>query len=70
MVFVTAFPEEHLRTRAKAGRAVGFLARSFDGRTLADCNRFMLPRTEADHWTLERWKARGASSTVDLRVRW
>jgi FixJ family two-component response regulator len=35
MVFITAFPEEHLRARAEAGGAVGFLAKPFDGQTLA-----------------------------------
>jgi FixJ family two-component response regulator len=34
-VFITAFPEEHLRARAQAGGAIGFLAKPFDGQTLA-----------------------------------
>jgi FixJ family two-component response regulator len=34
-VFITAFPEEHLRARAEAGGAIGFLAKPFDGQTLA-----------------------------------
>jgi FixJ family two-component response regulator len=34
-VFITAFPEEHLRARAKAGGAIGFLAKPFDGHALA-----------------------------------
>ena len=34
-VFITAFPEEHLRTRAQTGGAIGFLAKPFDGQTLA-----------------------------------
>jgi len=33
-VIITAFPEEHLRSRALAAGAIGFLAKPFDGRTL------------------------------------
>lgn len=33
-VFVTAFPEDHLRARAEAGGAIGFLAKPFDGQAL------------------------------------
>lgn len=33
-VFITAFPEEHLRARAEAGGAIGFLAKPFDGQAL------------------------------------
>ena len=33
-VFITAFPEPHLRSRAEAGGAIGFLAKPFDGREL------------------------------------
>src|SRR4051812_29908448 len=33
-VFITAFPEDHLRARAEAGGAIGFLAKPFDGQTL------------------------------------
>jgi FixJ family two-component response regulator len=33
-VFITAFPEEHVRCRAEAAGAIGFLAKPFDGRTL------------------------------------
>ena len=33
-VIITAFPEEHVRNRAKSGGAIGFLAKPFDGRTL------------------------------------
>ncbi|MDQ7251464.1 response regulator transcription factor [Dongia sedimenti] len=33
-VIITAFPEEHVRNRARAGGAIGFLAKPFDGRTL------------------------------------
>jgi FixJ family two-component response regulator len=33
-VFVTAFPEDHIRSRAEAAGAIGFLAKPFDGHTL------------------------------------
>ena len=33
-VFITAFPEEHVRARAEAAGAIGFLAKPFDGRVL------------------------------------
>jgi FixJ family two-component response regulator len=33
-VFITAFPEEHVRCRAEAAGAIGFLSKPFDGRTL------------------------------------
>ena len=33
-VVITAFPEEHVRSRAEAGGAIGFLAKPFDGRDL------------------------------------
>jgi len=33
-VIITAFPEEHVRNRAEAAGAIGFLAKPFDGRTL------------------------------------
>jgi FixJ family two-component response regulator len=33
-VFITAFPEDHVRGRAEAAGAIGFLAKPFDGRTL------------------------------------
>jgi FixJ family two-component response regulator len=36
MVFVTAFPEEHIRCRAEAGGALGFLTKPFDSRTLVN----------------------------------
>ena len=35
-VFITAFPEDHVRCRAEAGGAIGFLAKPFDGRVLVD----------------------------------
>jgi FixJ family two-component response regulator len=33
-IFITAFPEEHLRARAEAGGAIGFFAKPFDGQAL------------------------------------
>ncbi len=33
-VIITAFPEEHVRSRAEAGGAIGFLSKPFDGRAL------------------------------------
>jgi FixJ family two-component response regulator len=33
-VFITAFPEAHVRARAEAAGAIGFLAKPFDGRVL------------------------------------
>jgi FixJ family two-component response regulator len=33
-VIITAFPEDHVRCRAEAAGAIGFLAKPFDGRTL------------------------------------
>ena len=35
-VFITAFPEDHVRCRAESGGAVGFLAKPFDGRVLVN----------------------------------
>jgi FixJ family two-component response regulator len=35
-VFITAFPEDHVRCRAEAGGAIGFLAKPFDGRDLVN----------------------------------
>ena len=34
-VFITAFPEEHVRARAEAGGAIGFFPKPFDGQALA-----------------------------------
>jgi FixJ family two-component response regulator len=34
-VFITAFPEEHVRARAEAGGAIGFFPKPFDGQSLA-----------------------------------
>jgi FixJ family two-component response regulator len=36
-VFITAFPEESLRTRALKAGAIGFLAKPFAGPALMDC---------------------------------
>ena len=33
-VVITAFPEAHVRARAEAGGAIGFLAKPFDSRDL------------------------------------
>jgi FixJ family two-component response regulator len=33
-IFITAFPEAHVRARAEAGGAIGFLPKPFDGRVL------------------------------------
>jgi FixJ family two-component response regulator len=33
-VIITAFPEDHVRSRAEAGGAIGFLSKPFDGREL------------------------------------
>jgi len=33
-VVITAFPEDHVRNRAEAAGAIGFLAKPFDSRTL------------------------------------
>lgn len=35
-VFITAFPEDRVRSRAEAGGAIGFLGKPFDGRDLVD----------------------------------
>ena len=35
-VFITAFPEDHVKSRAEANGAIGFLAKPFDGRTLVE----------------------------------
>lgn len=34
VLFITAFPEAHIRMRAESLGAIGFLAKPFDGRTL------------------------------------
>ena len=37
MIFITAFPDERIRTRAMDAGAIGFLSKPFDGRTLVEC---------------------------------
>ena len=37
MIFVTAFPEERIRTRALKAGAFGFLSKPFEEETLIDC---------------------------------
>lgn len=37
IIFITAFPEERLRTRALEGGAICFLSKPFDGKVLVDC---------------------------------
>jgi FixJ family two-component response regulator len=34
MIFITAFPEDHIRAHAETGGAFGFLAKPFDGQAL------------------------------------
>jgi FixJ family two-component response regulator len=37
MIFITAFPEEHLRRQAEASSGLGFLTKPFDARSLMAC---------------------------------
>jgi FixJ family two-component response regulator len=37
MIFITAFPEESIRSRALNAGAIGFLSKPFDGATLIEC---------------------------------
>nr|WP_029354464.1 response regulator [Bosea sp. 117] len=37
LIFITAFPEEHVRRQATAGGAVGFLSKPFDGQAMIAC---------------------------------
>jgi FixJ family two-component response regulator len=37
MIFITAFPDEKIRTRALEAGAIGFLSKPFDGPTLIQC---------------------------------
>jgi FixJ family two-component response regulator len=37
MIFITAFPEESIRTRALEGGAIGFLSKPFDSQVLIEC---------------------------------
>jgi FixJ family two-component response regulator len=36
IIFITAFPEESIRTRALEGGAIGFLSKPFDGQVLIE----------------------------------
>jgi FixJ family two-component response regulator len=37
IIFITAFPEEHIRKRAEAAGAVGFFSKPVDGHALIQC---------------------------------
>ena len=37
IIFITAFPEDHIRARAHAGGATAFLTKPFDGQTMIQC---------------------------------
>ncbi|MBF4560351.1 response regulator [Pseudomonas sp. p50] len=37
IIFVTAYPEESIRKRAKAAGATCYLSKPFDGQTMIDC---------------------------------
>lgn len=37
IIFITAFPEEHVRRRAEAGGAIGFFGKPVDGQTIIRC---------------------------------
>lgn len=37
LIFITAFPEEHVRRQVDAAGAFGFLAKPFDGNTMIAC---------------------------------
>src|SRR5262245_46863996 len=37
IIFITAFPDERLRRKARAAGAVGFLSKPFDGRAMVEC---------------------------------
>src|SRR3546814_15421300 len=37
VIFITAFPEDRLRRQARAGGAIDFLAKPFDGSTIIRC---------------------------------
>jgi FixJ family two-component response regulator len=47
MIFVTAFPEERIRTRALKAGAFGFLSKPFEEETLIDCLNKALGRDTA-----------------------
>ena len=44
MIFITAFPEESIRSRALNAGAVGFLSKPFDGTILIECIDIALKR--------------------------
>jgi len=44
MIFITAFPEESIRSRALKAGAVGFLSKPFDGTILIECIDIALKR--------------------------
>ena len=44
MIFITAFPEESIRSRALKAGAVGFLSKPFDGTLLIECIDIALKR--------------------------
>jgi FixJ family two-component response regulator len=46
MIFITAFPEERIRSRALKAGAVGFLSKPFDGTLLIECIDIALKRHE------------------------
>lgn len=37
VIFITAFPEEHIRRRAEAAGAIGFFGKPVDGQTIIRC---------------------------------
>ncbi|WP_296399176.1 response regulator [Reyranella sp.] len=37
VIFITAFPEEHIRRRAEAAGAIGFFGKPVDGHTIIRC---------------------------------
>ena len=37
IIFITALPEDRIRRRAEAARAVSFFSKPVDGRTIVDC---------------------------------
>lgn len=44
VIFITAFPEGHVRKQAEAMGAVGFLGKPFDTQAMADCVEQALSR--------------------------
>jgi len=46
MIFITAFPEESIRSRAMKAGAVCFLSKPFDGPVLIECIDTALKRYE------------------------